>query len=53
MFKTFLAEGLKQNFEKVIIRFTPDNKSFAKMLDNFALKPEALLNTYVECKETG
>ncbi len=53
MFKTFLAEGLKQNFGKVIVRFTPDNKSFTKMLDNFALKPEAVLNSYVTCTETG
>jgi RimJ/RimL family protein N-acetyltransferase len=52
MFKTLLAEGLKQNFEKVIMRFTPDNKSFTGMLAHFNLKPEAVLTTYITCKET-
>jgi hypothetical protein len=36
-----------------IIRSTPDNKSFTGMLAHFNLKPEAVLNTYVRCKETG
>jgi RimJ/RimL family protein N-acetyltransferase len=44
MFKTFLAEGLNQHFQKVIVQFAPDNKSFTRILDNLALKPEAVLN---------
>ncbi len=53
MFKTFLAHGLNLNFEKIVVRFTPDNKGFTAMLDHFKLKPEAILNSYVTCKETG
>jgi RimJ/RimL family protein N-acetyltransferase len=53
MFKALLAEGLRHSFEKIIVRFTPDNKSFTRMLDHFRFKPEAVLNCYVECEETG
>jgi len=53
MFKTLLVEGLKHSFEKIIVRFTPDNKSFTRMLDHFGFKPEAVLNCYVSCEETG
>lgn len=53
MFKTLLAEGLKHSFEKIIVRFTRDNKSFTRMLDHFGFKPEAVLNCYVKSEETG
>jgi RimJ/RimL family protein N-acetyltransferase len=53
MFNTLLAKGLKYNFEKIIVRFTPDNKSFIRMLEHFGFKPEAVLNCYVKCEETG
>ncbi len=53
MFKTLLVEALKRSFEKIIVRFTPDNKSFTRILDHFGFKPEAVLNCYVRCEETG
>jgi RimJ/RimL family protein N-acetyltransferase len=53
MFKTLLAEALKLSFEKIIVRFTSDNKSFTRMLDHFGFKPEAVLNCYISCEETG
>ena len=53
MFKILLAEGLRHSFAKIIVRFTPDNKSVTRMLDHFRFKPEAVLNCYVECEETG
>ena len=53
MFKTLLAEALNRSFEKIIVRFTPDNRSFTRMLDHFGFKPEAVLNCYVRCEETG
>jgi RimJ/RimL family protein N-acetyltransferase len=52
MFKSLLAEGLRHGFEKLIVRFTPDNKSFIRMLDHFGFKPEALLNCYVSYEDT-
>jgi RimJ/RimL family protein N-acetyltransferase len=53
IFKTLLAEGLRHSFEKIIVRFTPDNKSFTRILGHFGFKPEAVLNCYVKCEETG
>src|SRR3990172_38368 len=48
MFKILLAEGLNHNFEKVVVRFTNDNKSFVRILDHFGFKPEAVLTCYIK-----
>jgi len=53
MFKALLAEGLKHGFEKIIVRFTPDSKSFIRILDNLSFRPEAVFNCYVKCEESG
>ncbi|HLE24663.1 MAG TPA: GNAT family N-acetyltransferase [Thermodesulfobacteriota bacterium] len=52
MFKMLLAEGLNQNFEKVVVRFTNDNKSFIRILDHFGFKPEAVLTCYIKDEQT-
>ncbi len=52
MFKILLAEGLSHNFEKVVVRFTNDNKSFIKILDHFGFKPEAVLTCYIKDEQT-
>jgi RimJ/RimL family protein N-acetyltransferase len=52
MFKVLLAEGLNHNFEKVVVRFTSDNKSFIRILDHFGFKPEAVLTCYIKDEET-
>ncbi len=52
MFKMLLAEGLNHNFEKVVVRFTNDNKSFIRILDHFGFKPEAVLTCYIKDEQT-
>jgi RimJ/RimL family protein N-acetyltransferase len=52
MFKLLLAEGLNNNFEKVVVRFTHDNKSFKRILAHFGFKPEAVLTCYIKDEET-
>jgi RimJ/RimL family protein N-acetyltransferase len=52
MFKVLLAEGLLHKFEKIIVRFTTDNKSFIRILDQFGFKPEAVLRCYIKSEES-
>lgn len=47
MFKILLAESLVLGFEKVIVRYTVDNKSFMRILDHFGFKPESVLRCYI------
>jgi RimJ/RimL family protein N-acetyltransferase len=47
MFRVLLAESLVHGFEKVIVRYTVDNKSFMRILDHFGFKPEAVLRCYI------
>lgn len=47
MFKILLAESLVHSFEKVIVRYTVDNKSFMRILDHFGFKPESVLRCYI------
>ncbi|MBI2486464.1 MAG: GNAT family N-acetyltransferase [Deltaproteobacteria bacterium] len=47
MFKILLAESLVHGFEKVIVRYAVDNKSFMRILDHFGFKPEAVLRRYI------
>jgi RimJ/RimL family protein N-acetyltransferase len=48
MFKILLAEGLSRRFEKIIVRFTPDNNGFIRILNQFGFKPEAVLKCYIK-----
>jgi len=47
MFNLLLFEGLKHQFQKIIVRYIPDNVSFKKILGHYGFEPEAVLNYYV------
>jgi RimJ/RimL family protein N-acetyltransferase len=51
MFKILLAEGLLRKFEKIIVRFTPDNRNFMRILEHYGFKPEAALRCYIDDEE--
>ena len=47
MFNLLLFEGLKHHFQKIIVRYIPDNLSFTKILGRYGFEPETILNYYV------
>lgn len=47
MFNLLLYEGLKHHFQKIIVRYLPDNMSFSKILKHYGFNPETVLNYYV------
>jgi RimJ/RimL family protein N-acetyltransferase len=47
MFNLLLYEGLKHHFQKIIVRYIPDNASFTKILSHYGFEPETVLNYYV------
>lgn len=47
MFNLLLYEGLKNHFQKIIVRYIPDNVSFTKILGHYGFEPETVLNYYV------
>ncbi len=52
MFSLILYEGLKLRFQKIIVRYIPDNLSFKKILDHYGFNPETVLNCYVFDEDT-
>jgi len=51
MFNILLNEGLKNGIQKLIIRYTSDNTSIIKILQNYGFNPEVTLNYYLENNE--
>jgi len=48
LFNILLYEGLKQHFEKIIVRYISGNISFMKILNHYGFKPETVLSCYVK-----
>jgi len=48
MFSTLLYEIFARKLQKVIVRYTPDNKSFVKIINHYGFKPETVLKSYVK-----
>ncbi len=48
MFNTLLHEFLERKLQKVIVRYTPDNMSFIKIINRYGFKPETVLKSYVK-----
>jgi len=53
LFNILLYEGLKHHFQKIIVRYIPDNISFTKILDHYGFKPETVLSCYVKDELAG
>lgn len=53
LFNILLYEGLKRHFQKIIVRYIPDNISFTKILDHYGFKPETVLSCYVKDELSG
>ncbi|KAB2833242.1 MAG: GNAT family N-acetyltransferase [Candidatus Dadabacteria bacterium] len=53
MFNLLLYEGLKHHFQKIIVRYIPDNMSFMKILGHYGFEPETVLNYYVTDEVTN
>ena len=53
LFHILLYEGLRHRFQKVIVRYIPDNISFTKILSHYGFRPETVLSCYVEDELTG
>ena len=51
MFSILLQEGFKKKIQKIVVRYTPENKGFQKILEQFEFKPEAVLHYYIEDEE--
>jgi RimJ/RimL family protein N-acetyltransferase len=52
MFRILLSEGLIHGFEKIVVRFTADNRIFIRILEHAGFKPEAVLRCYIQDDET-
>lgn len=52
LFNLLLYEGLKHHFQKIIVRYVPDNFSFTHILDHYGFNPETVLNCYVTDEST-
>jgi L-amino acid N-acyltransferase YncA len=48
LFNILLYEGLKNHFQKIIVRYVSDNISFTKILNYYGFKPETVLSCYVK-----
>lgn len=48
LFNILLYEGLKNHFQKIIVRYIPDNISFTKIMNHYGFKPETVLSCYVK-----
>lgn len=53
LFNILLYEGLKRHFQKIVIRYVPENSSFVKILDHYGFKPESVLNFYAKDDTSG
>lgn len=53
MFNLLLYEGLKHHFQKIIVRYIPDNLSFMKILGHYGFEPETVLSYYVTDEVTN
>ena len=53
LFNILLYEGLKHHFQKIIVRYIPDNISFTKILNHYGFKPETVLSCYVKDELSG
>ena len=53
MFDILLFEVFEHRLQKVIVRFTSDNKSFIRIIDHYGFKPETVLRYYLVDKETS
>ena len=47
LFNLLLYEGLRHHFQKIIVRYVPDNVSFTSILNHYGFNPETILNCYV------
>lgn len=48
MFNILLYEIFARRLQKVIVRYTPQNKRFKKIIDHYGFKPETVLKSYVK-----
>ena len=47
-FNILLYEGLKNHFQKIIVRYLSGNSSFMKILDHYGFNAETVLSCYVK-----
>ncbi len=47
LFDHLLFEVFQMRMRKVIVRYTPDNISFTKIIDHYGFKPESVLSCYI------
>ena len=48
MFNTLLYEFFERRLQKVIVRYTPNNDSFIKIINHYGFKPETVFKSYVK-----
>jgi len=48
MFNTLLYEFFERRLQKVIVRYTPNNSSFIKIINHYGFKPETVFKSYVK-----
>lgn len=53
LFDLMLQEGFKTGIFKLIIRYTPDNRSISKILEKYGFSTESVLSQYVEDRESN
>lgn len=52
MFNLLLCEVFEHRLQKVIVRFTPDNVSFNRIIEHYDFKAETTLMCYIEDEQT-
>lgn len=53
MFNHLLFEVFQMRMRKVIVRFTPDNISFMRIIEHYGFKPETVLRCYLIDENTN
>lgn len=48
IFNILLYEVIERRFQKVLVRYTPDNNIFLKIINRYGFKPESVLRYYLE-----
>lgn len=51
MFNALLSQFFDMNINKVIVRFSTDNMSFIKILNNYGFKAETVLKSYIHAPD--
>ncbi len=48
MFNSLLSKFYERKLQKVIVRYTPNNSSFIRIINHYGFTPETVLKSYIK-----